>query len=94
MKKKRDYYSEFIDETVNAVIDFDMSETQAEEGVSISNNQPLVFTGVLLDYDDDNVYLGNKDGQINQIIPRDKLLALQRDPDEVPSADVTDKNLN
>lgn len=94
MKKKRDYLSEFISRKINVVMNFSLEETQGEEGTTISSNQPLVFVGELLDFDDDFFYLGDETGEVKQIIIRSKVVALQIDPDSVESTVEGDKNLN
>jgi len=97
MSKKKEYISTFLGRKVNAVIDFEMTETQQEGDTMVSSNQPLVFTGYLIDYDDSYLFIGDEDGDIKQIILRDKLISLQIDPEATEEENTllqSDKNLN
>jgi hypothetical protein len=95
MKKKANYTETFLGRKVNVVTKMMLEESQQEGETMVSNNQPLVFAGVLVDFDDSFYFLGDEEGEIKQIIQKSEVLALQIDPDVVESEDLeVDKNLN
>lgn len=95
MKKKVDHVASFLGQKVNVVTKIMLEESQTEGETSVSNNQPMVFAGVFIDYDDTFYFVGDETGEIKQIITRSDVIALQIDPDSVESEDQEiDKNLN
>jgi hypothetical protein len=95
MKKKNDHTSSFLGQKVNVVTKLMLEESQQEGETMISNNQPLVFAGILIDYDDSFYFVGDETGEVKQIISKSEVVALQIDPDVVDSEEMeSDKNLN
>lgn len=85
MKKKKDYFEQFLGQNVNVITKFMRKEHQQEGETSMSAQEPLVLGGILIDFDDDFFYIGDEDGDIQQAISRVETIALQVDPNSVKS---------
>jgi hypothetical protein len=83
MKRKvlNKHLNEFLGQKVNVVTELHQMETQSEDSTMISTQNPLVFAGFLLDYDDLNYYLSDEEGELKQIIRIAKTVGIQLDPD-------------
>jgi uncharacterized membrane-anchored protein len=79
-KKKKNHLNEFLGQAVNVITKLHTTETQQEDTTMISVQTPLVFAGIFLDYDVNNYYLSDGDGELKQIILREETVAIQLDP--------------
>lgn len=80
MNKKIDkLFDIFVGENVIITLDIKSSITHTSEHGTIVENYPIEYNGVLLDFDEENYYLGDFLTGVRQAIPKVRRINIQLD---------------
>lgn len=95
-KPKNLYYNVFINEYVEIVTKQMIDFTEQKEDSVQSTKTPLTFSGIVIDIDEQNVYLGNEDGITTSVARSDIMATLISEPEKegLPEVKEANKELN
>lgn len=79
MKKTDKLFDIFVGENVIITIDAQTSVTHSSEHGTITESYPTEYSGVLLDFDEENYYLGDLNFGVREAIPKARRINIKLD---------------
>lgn len=71
------FFLAFAGQEVIITVDLIGFITHSSEHGTVTENLPIYYQGILLDYDENYFYLGNTPSEISQLIPKERLVHIK-----------------
>jgi hypothetical protein len=68
------FFLAFAGQNVILTMDIVVSQVHSSESGTITENIPMFYEGILLDYDDQNYYLGKTPTEITDFVPKNRVI--------------------